>query len=271
MPDLLRQALILFPVGVAVGFVGSLIGVGGGFFVVPFLLFFLPDFTPETATAASLGIVFLSALSATAGNVPRKRIDYRTGAWLAVGTLPGAWFGRVAIGRLTDRQFSIAFGGLLIAIALYLAFVRLKAGKGLIRGTPREHVDREGQVHRYEVNPVVGVAWAVIVGIVSSLFGVGGGLLLVPFLVVGYGMPTILSTSTAQFTFLFTALLGFAEAARRGQVTGRGLEVLVTLGLGVIVGAQIGVAVARRVGDRVIRLAISAVMVGVGVLLLLRD
>lgn len=54
-------------------------------------------------------------------------------------------------------------------------------------------------------------------------------------------------------------------------MTGRGLEVLVTLGLGVIVGAQIGVAVARRVGDRVIRLAISAVMVGVGVLLLLRD
>ncbi len=271
MPDPLRQALVLVPVGVAVGFVGSLIGVGGGFFVVPFILVFLPGFTPETATAASLGIVFLSAVSATAGNVPRKRIDYRTGLLLAAGTLPGAWVGREAIGRLTDRQFSVAFGALLIAIALYLLFVRLTSGKGLVRGAAREHVDREGRVHRYEVNAAAGVAWALVVGLVSSLFGVGGGLLLVPFLVVAYGMPTILSTSTAQFTFLFAALLGFAEAARRGQVTGPGLMVLGTLGAGVIVGAQVGVAVARRVRDRVIRLAISAVLVGVGVLLLLRE
>jgi hypothetical protein len=271
MSELLRQAPVLVPVGVAVGFVGSLIGVGGGFFVVPFLLVFLPGFTPETATAASLGIVFLSALSATAGNAPRRRIDYRTGLVLAAGTLPGAWLGRELIGRLTARQFSVAFGVLLIAIAVYLVFVRLKPGKGLLRGAPREHADREGQVHRYEVNVAAGFAWSLVVGMVSSLFGVGGGLLLVPFLVVAYGMPAILSTSTAQFTFLFAALVGFAEAARRGQVTRPGLEVLATLGVGVIAGAQIGVAVARRVGDRVIRLAISAVLVGVGILLLLRD
>lgn len=270
MPDLLRQALVLVPVGVAVGFAGSLIGVGGGFFVVPFILVFLPGFTPETATAASLGIVFLSAVSATAGNAPRRRIDYRTGLVLAAGTLPGAWAGREVIGRLTARQFSVAFGLLLIAIALYLVLVRLKSGRGLMRGTPREHADAEGQVHRYEVNAAAGFAWALVVGVVSSLFGVGGGLLLVPFLVVAYGMPAILSTSTAQFTFLFAALLGFAEAARRGQVTRAGLEVLGTLGLGVVVGAQVGVAVAGRVGERVIRLAISAVLVGVGALLLLR-
>lgn len=273
MPDFLRQALVLLPVGVAVGFVGSLIGVGGGFFVVPFLLVFLPGlpFTPETATAASLGIVFLSAVSATAGNAPRRRIDYRTGLILAAGTLPGAWFGREVIGRLTDRQFSIAFGALLIAIALYLTCVRLKPGGRLLRGKPREHADGEGQVHRYEVNAPAGFAYAIVVGLVSSLFGVGGGLLLVPFLVVAYGMPTILATSTAQFTFLFAALVGFVEAARRGQVTRPGLEVLAALGIGVIVGAQLGVAAARRVSDRVVRLSISAVLVGVGVLLLLRD
>ena len=190
---------------------------------------------------------------------------------MAAGTLPGAWVGRELIGRLTERQFSVAFGTLLIGIALYLVFVRLQPGRGLVRGRPREHPDSEGQRHRYEVNAPAGFAWALVVGLVSSLFGVGGGLLLVPFLVVAYGMPTILSTSTAQFTFLFAALLGFVEAARRGQVTRPGLEVLATLGLGVVVGAQVGVAVARRVRDRVIRLAISAVLVGVGVLLLLRN
>ncbi len=271
MPDLLRQALLLVPVGVAVGFAGSLIGVGGGFFIVPFLLFHPERFTPQTATAASLGIVFLSAVSATVGNAPRRRIDYRTGGVLAAGTLPGAWIGREVIGRITDRQFSIAFGTLLVLIAFYLAVVRLKPGGGLVRGAPRRHRDGDGREHAYEVNAPLGVGVGLGVGLVSSLFGVGGGLLLVPFMALAYGMPAILATSTAQFAFVFTALVGFLEAARRGHVTGPGLEAMATLGVGVMAGAQIGVALARHVREKVVRAAISAVLAGVALWMFLRE
>jgi hypothetical protein len=252
--------LALVPVGAAVGLLGSLIGVGGGFFVVPFLLLYLGGFTKEAATAASLGIVLFSAASATLANARRGRIDYRAGALLALGSLPGAWAGRELIGRISARAFSWSFAGLLAAVAAYLVLVKLKPGRGALRGTPRELTDRDGQVHRYEVNPAAGAAVSVGVGVFSSLFGVGGGLLLVPFLVVAYGMPTLVATSTAQFAFVWTALVGLLEALRRGNLTAAGLEVWMSMGVGVIAGAQAGVALAKRVPEKAVKWTLAAVI-----------
>ena len=264
------NTLLLIPVGVAVGLLGSLIGVGGGFFVVPFLMLAMEGFTKETATASSLGIVLLSALSATLANAKRRRIDWSLGGVLAAGTLPGAWLGRELIGRLADRTFSVAFAVLLLAVALYLATVRLKPGRGILRGRPRELVDREGQVHRYEVHFSAGLLVSLGVGLISSLFGIGGGLILVPFLVIVFGAPMIVATATAQFVFVWTAALGLGEAARRGQLTEPGLVVLAAMGAGVVLGAQFGVALGKRVPERVVKLLLALVIVGVAGLMLLR-
>lgn len=268
MPDPVPLALVLFPVGVCVGLIGSLIGVGGGFFVVPFLILFY-RFDAPAATAASLGTVFLSAASASVANARRRRIDFRTGLALVAGTFPGALAGRYLIGQISDRAFAGAFGAFLVLVAGYLAFVRVREGKGLIRGASRELVDSEGQAYRYEVNLAVGVGVSLAVGLVSSLFGVGGGLILVPFLVITYGMPTLVATSTAQFIFVFTAAAGLLESVRRGQVTEAGGAVLLWMGLGVVVGAQLGVAVAKRVSPRLVRWMISTVLLTVAALLLL--
>jgi uncharacterized membrane protein YfcA len=262
--------VLLAPVGALVGLVGSLIGVGGGFFTVPFLLFFMQGFTPRTATSTSLGIVFLSALSATVANLRRRRVDVPLGLVLAAGSLPGAWAGRVLIGRVTDRAFSLAFAGLLVAVALYLLFVRLKPGKGLLRGMPKEKTDIDGQTHRYEVNLPVGLLASAGVGVVSSLFGVGGGLVLVPFLVVAYGMPSLLATSTAQFTFLFTALGGLGAEALGPGLGGMDWSVVGLMGLGVVLGAQAGVAIAKKVRERVVKGCLAAVILGVALLMALR-
>jgi uncharacterized protein len=264
--------LLLVPVGVAVGLVGSLIGVGGGFFVVPFLLdMWRPGtFGKSTATAAALGVVLLSALSGTWANTRRKRIDVRTGLLLAAGTLPGAWFGRWAIGRISNSAFRWSFAALLIGIALYLVLVRLKPGKGVLRGAPREVVDSDGQVHRYEVNVAGGLAVSLAVGVISSLFGVGGGLVLVPFLVVAYGAPTVVATATAQFAFAFTSLMGILVALGHGDVRAEGWTVIGLLGAGVVVGAQIGVAIAKKVRERLVKAMLALVIVAVALLMVLK-
>lgn len=264
--------LLLVPIGAVVGLVGSLIGVGGGFFIVPFLLYFVEGFTPRIATATSLGVVLLSALSATLANARRRRIDVATGAVLAAGSLPGAWAGRVLVGRIGDRAFTLSFAGLLVAVALYLLLVRLKPGRGALRGTPRELVDREGETHRYETNLPAGLLAAAGVGVVSSLFGVGGGLVLVPFLAAGYGMPMLVATSTAQFTFLFTAAGGLAaEALGPGGFPTEGMATMLLLGAGVVLGAQAGVAVAKRVRERVVKACLAAVIFAVALLMALRS
>ena len=256
---------LLLPIGVLVGLVGSLIGVGGGFFVVPFLLRAMDGFTKESASAASLGIVLLSAISGTLANAKRKRIDYRTGAVLAAGTLPGAWLGRVVIGRLTEREFAWSFGALLLAVAAYVFFVKLKKGRGLVRGTPRELTDSEGQRHPYEVNLPLGFGVSLGIGVISSLFGIGGGLILVPFLVIVYGMPPVCATAAAQFTFVFAAAMGLAVSLAKGQLSGEGARVIGLLGLGVVIGAQLGVVYAKRLPERVFRLLLVGVIVAVAV------
>jgi uncharacterized membrane protein YfcA len=252
----------LFPLGLIVGLIGSLMGVGGGFLVVPLLIRGM-DFEPKAATAASLGIVFLSALSGTFANVKRKRIDYRTGVILALGTLPGAWLGRIVIRAIPPQAFAYSFGGLLIGVALYVFFVKLKTGQGLLRGTPREVTDSEGQVHRYEANWPVGFAVSLGIGVISSLFGIGGGIVLVPFLVLVYAMPQVCATAVAQFTFLFASAMGVAKAVLDHQMTDAGWRVIALLGIGVIVGAHLGVAVAKKLPERAFRAMLSALIVGV--------
>lgn len=264
--------LVLVPIGVAVGMVGALIGVGGGFFVVPFLLqLWKPGtFVKETATASSLGIVLISALSGSWANFRRRRVDVRMGLTLAVGTLPWAVLGRFLILKLSHQAFAWSFAGLLTAVALYLVLVKLKPGKGLVRGAPRELTDSDGQTHRYELNAKAGLAVGALVGLVSSIFGVGGGLILVPFMVVAYGAPTVVATATSQFAFIFTSLVGLAVDVVQSRMTPEGWKVIGLMGLGVAAGAQIGVALAKKVREKVVRSMLAAVIVTVAVLMVLK-
>ncbi len=266
MSETLRLALTHVPLGMAVGLIGSLLGIGGGFFVVPFLLVWR-GFRPEHATAASLGIVFVNALSSTAANAARRRIDYRTGLILALATIPGAWLGRWAIGGVPERAFALSFAALVGALALYFGLSKPRDGRGLGGGDTREIVDSDGHAHRYRVHLFWGVAACLAVGFASSFFGIGGGVLLVPFLGIVFGMPILIAASTAQFVFLFASGAGFLNAIQLGQLTPAGLVAVLPIGLGVVAGAQAGVAIAKRIRPGLVRLMLSAVLLAVAALM----
>ena len=82
--------LLLIPLGMAVGAFGTLVGAGGGFILVPVLLLLYPDEDPKTLTATSLLVVLLNAVSGSIAYGRQKRIDYHSGKWFALATLPGA-------------------------------------------------------------------------------------------------------------------------------------------------------------------------------------
>lgn len=267
--------MLLGIAGVASGLIGALVGLGGGFFAVPFLLTFPvvggSPLAPPEATATSLGVVLLTALSSTTANARLRRIDYRTGLLLAGGTVPGIWIGRGLVGRLKAAEFSLAFAVLLLGVAAYLVFVRLKEGRGLLGGGQRELVDADGRCYRYGVHPVTGLAGGLGIGALASLFGIGGGLLLVPFFVIGYGMPLLPAAATAHFTFLFTASAGLLESVRRGHLSGAGLGTLLAMGLGAMAGSPLGVAAAKRVRPNLVRGVLAAVLVAVAIVMILES
>jgi uncharacterized protein len=261
------EYLWLIPLGFVVGAYGTLIGAGGGFVLVPFLLLLYPGETAETITAISLAVVFFNALSGSVAYARLKRIEYRSGLLFSAATIPGAILGAVATAYLPRRLFDTVFGLLLIAGSAYLG---LKPG-----GQPQAEVpcpphyrecvitEADGTVHRFSYNQPLGIAVSMAVGFLSSLLGIGGGVIHVPVLVQLLNFPVCIATATSQFVLTNMALAGTLTHIATGTFT-RGFRRTVMLAIGVILGAQLGAWFSRRArGTWIIRaLAIALGLVG---------
>ena len=116
----MEHYLWLVPLGFVVGCYGTLIGAGGGFLLVPVLLLYYPDESPEVITAISLAVVFFNALSGSWAYSRMKRIDYKTGLLFGVTTIPGAILGALSTTYIPRRTFDGAFGLLMIAASVFL-------------------------------------------------------------------------------------------------------------------------------------------------------
>ena len=187
--------LWLFPLGLAIGAFGTLIGAGGGFILVPILLIVYPDEKTELITSISLAVVFFNALSGSFAYARMKRIDFKSGIVFAVATIPGAILGAISVAYVPRQVFDIVFGVIMIAAG---AFLWLSAKEDHAHGsakaaatnsntstsklTFRDFIDADGVRYQYAYNPAIGIVLSVFVGYVSSLLGVGGGFIHVPAL-----------------------------------------------------------------------------------------
>lgn len=251
MPDaLVWPGLVLL--GVLVGTYGTLIGAGGGFILAPFLLLLYPDFAPEIVTSISLGVVLVNASSGSVAYARQKRIDYLAGSLFAALTLPGAILGALTTGLIPRTAFETTFAVLLLLIALWLllpAPARIVTTPPPRRYLRRRLTDAQENTFVYSFDPYVGGGLGLIIGFLSSLFGVGGGIVFVPVAVLLLRIPVYIATATSTFALVFTAGGGVVThlvLGHYGSVIG---EVL-SLALGVLVGAQIGARVSLRVARR---------------------
>ncbi|MDQ3698569.1 MAG: sulfite exporter TauE/SafE family protein [Gemmatimonadota bacterium] len=253
--------------GVAVGVYGTLVGLGGGFLVVPLLLL-IYKLSPPAAAATSLVVVFLNAASGSAGYLRRRRVDLATGIVLAAGTIPGALIGPWVAERTPERAFKVALSLFLFAMAVFLylrpareiTYARPpRAGFGWVH---RRFRDAEGMAFEYTYNVPLALAISFVVGILASLFGIGGGIVHVPAMLHLMSFPVHIATATSQFVLAITALTGMLEYARRDYIE---WPVAIAIGVGVVAGAQIGAAVSHRMhGRRIVRLLIIAIVLLAG-------
>lgn len=251
MPEwLVWPGLILL--GASVGVYGTIIGAGGGFVLVPILLFLYPDLPPESITALSLGVVFFNAVSGSAAYAHQRRIDYVPGLLFAGATIPGAIIGALLTGRLPSEAFQIAFAVLLLVVAFWL----LLPPPGRLRITPpsprlmrRMITDAEGDTYVFSLDPWLGVGLGFGIGIVASLFGVGGGIFFVPAMVLLLRFPSHIATATSTFVLMFTGGTGALVHVIAGNYAGLELEEI-SLSAGVLIGAQVGALISLRLAHR---------------------
>lgn len=262
--------LWLIPLGFIVGSYATLIGAGGGFILVPVLLLLYPEERPEIITGISLVVVFFNSLSGSVAYARMKRIDYKSGLLFAATTLPGAVLGALSTAYIPRRLFDATFGLSMIAASAFLILhpekvqrIRGKAKGGLLRNL----VEANGTVHTFSYNPFIGVALSLVVGYVSSLLGIGGGIIKVPTFVHLLNFPVHIATATSVFISAVMALMGATVHILTGTFH-YVIHQTITLAFGVLFGAQFGAWLSKYVkGGWIIRgLAIALGFVGIRIL-----
>lgn len=226
--------------GLAVGLVMGTLGGGGSVLAVPVLVFVL-GLDPQEAVTASLVIVGTTAAVAAAGHA-RGGTRWRAALLLAAAGVPTSVLGAAVGTRLDGDVLLLGF-----AVLLLLAAVGMLGNADDVGGTP------PAAPPRWAPPLAAGAA----VGALTGVFGVGGGFLLVPVLVLvlGFAMPAAIGTSLVVIALNAAVALG----ARAGAVD---------LDLGVIVPFTAAAVVAALVGTRLShRLRPDLLSRGFGVLL----
>jgi uncharacterized membrane protein YfcA len=261
-------AVLLAGLGVVVGAFGTIIGVGGGFILVPVLLLAYPDDDPAIITSISLAVVFFNALSGSLGYARLRRIDYRTGLTFALATIPGAIVGAAATNWLPRQAFDLTFGLLLIAVSIYIGF---QAGPtsgrrlaSLRADAQRSFTDSAGVTYGYSFNRELGIAISFLVGFIASFLGVGGGFIHVPAMVGLLNFPAHVATATSHFILAFTAFTGTMVHIVDGSLA-EGWARMTALAVGVVAGAQIGARLSGRLPAGVIVRLLAAALFAVAV------
>ena len=233
--------LWLIPLGFAAGLLGSMIGLGGGIIVVPVLTFL--GFPPTVAASNSLFAALSNATASTISYSKQKRMEYSLGLKLGLLSIPGTVLGAIISTDVAPDIFKILFGFVLIASAVYI-FLRKKIE------------NKEKTISKQVIVFAIGASF--FAGVISSFFGIGGGIIFVPLMVVGMGMAMKKAAPTSQMILLFASLSGVIVHSLLGHpdFIQAGL-----LSIGSFIGGLVGARLSIDIKERYLQILVSAVIV----------
>ncbi|QUC65152.1 sulfite exporter TauE/SafE family protein [Nitrosopumilus sp. K4] len=233
--------LWLIPLGFVAGVLGSMIGLGGGIIVVPVLTFF--GFPPTLAASNSLFAAFSNAVASTFSYSRQKRIEYSLGLKLGLLSVPGTVLGAYVSSDVTPGIFKILFGLVLLSSAVYI-FLRKKIE------TKEKNVTKQMMIF------AIGASF--FAGIISSFFGIGGGIIFVPLMVVGMGMAMKKAAPTSQFILLFASLSGIMVHSILGHPDFFQAGLLAS---GSFVGGLVGARLSLEIRERYLQILVSVIII----------
>ncbi|MGY5143709.1 MAG: sulfite exporter TauE/SafE family protein [Candidatus Nitrosopumilus sp. bin_32a] len=232
--------LWLIPLGFAAGILGSMIGLGGGIIIVPILTFL--GFPPTAAASNSLFAALSNATASTISYSKQKRIEYSLGLKLGLLSIPGTVLGAIISTDVAPDIFKILFGFVLIASASYI-FLRKKIET------------KEKIISKQMIVFAIGASF--FAGIISSFFGIGGGIIFVPLMVIGMGMAMKKAAPTSQMILLFASLSGVIAHSLLGHpdFLQAGL-----LSIGSFTGGLVGARLSIDVKERYLQILVTVVI-----------
>lgn len=247
--------ILMVLLGVFSGAYGVLVGAGGGFILSPMLLLLFDTEEPEMVAGTVLAAIAINSILVAIRYIRMKVVDYRSALLFAGAAAPGAVIGAFGVSAVAPEIFRTLFGILLLLLALQLAFrpnivrvLRIGQARRLISlPVSQRHITTAmGQEYRYEFNETLATSFNVVLGFISSFFGIGGGFLRTPVLVLAFGFPVRIAAASSVFAL---AIYGSAGALTHGYLGNIELfPTLLFIGTGLAVGGQIGAMLSGRIG-----------------------
>lgn len=190
---------ILLATGAGAGFASGLLGVGGGFIMVPVMYSVIgamgfPDIAMKVALGTSLLVILPTATSGAWRHNKKKAVRWKTALVLGLCGLGGGLAGSTLATHLPERALKTGFGGLVLAMAIWM-------GLGMMPKLAKQRTEPKD-------NPRLLPALGFPIGMVSGLTGLGGGALIVPALVLALDFPMHLAIGTSVTAIILTSLGG---------------------------------------------------------------
>jgi uncharacterized membrane protein YfcA len=265
--------------GVIVGFSLGLTGGGGSIFAVPLLVYGL-SVRPREAIGISLAAVGATALVGGLRRLARGEVEVRTGLLFAVAGMLGAPVGSWVGGRLPEGLLLILFAALMLGVAarMWLQASRRPEEARAIRATldavedesgPSCRRDPEGRLRLTSRCFAVLIASGLVAGVLSGLFGVGGGFVIVPALVLVTGMGIHRAVATSLMVIALVSTSGVVSYLAAGRPLD--LHITAMFVAGGIGGMELGTLLGRRLGGPRLQKLFAAAMVIVAAFIVLKS
>ena len=237
-----RTAFTSIAIGLIAGVLAGMFGVGGGFIMVPLLVMWLKS-ERKIAHATSLAAVIPIAFSAAVGYAMHGNVDWSAAVLVLCGSVVGALYGVKLLLTLPVRTLQLVFAALLVISAVRLLWSE--------------------QPHQLFTGPTSHALLVVIgfaAGVMAGLLGVGGGIVIVPALIISAGLDQATARGTSLAVIIGTGISGTIANMRRGNVN---LPIALLTGVAGIPGTLLGVYLSNQLPERITVILFAFLLIGI--------
>jgi len=199
-------------------------------------------YPPTVATSNSLFATFSNAVASTISYSRQKRIEYSVGLKLGLLAIPGTIIGAYVSADVTPEIFKILFGFILISSSVYI-FLKRRIEK------------KDYNTSKQLILLAIGASF--FAGIVSSFFGIGGGIIFVPLMVVAMGLSMKKAAPTSQFILLFVSFSGLLMHSILGHPD---FYEALLLAIGAFFGGLLGARLSLEIKEKSLKILVSIVL-----------
>ncbi|MFD1927535.1 sulfite exporter TauE/SafE family protein [Sporosarcina siberiensis] len=264
------EFILLAIIGLLSGVVGALVGLGGGIILVPATIFvgitlgLIDGITPQSVVGLSVVMMVFVGLGSTLSYMKIKTIDYRSSIIFFIGSIPGTLLGAYVNKGLEIKSFNLYFGILLIFLATLLLVRKYLKPIYWFRnhGKTRTFTDKMGETYTFGYPIWFALLLTFGIGFASGLFGIGGGSIIVPAMILLFLFPPHVAVGTSMFMVFLSAIVNSITHISLGNVPW-----LYTIPVvpAAYIGAKLGAKLNQKMKSETLVVALRIVLLLLGI------